>query len=324
MTISILDADTNNDLADYASTDGTYTFPQISVGRDGFYLSVSYSSSAYTFPYLNIANAASGAFTANNQSLTLNVTLPVPVVSGVVYLSDGVTPAANPTITVNVPNDSFPITFYGISDANGNYSVALPIQDQAGIFATANGLTTQAQVYVQSTDTVDTQNITLTTSGTVTGNLADISGGFRNPVEFAQIQVISSGSIYTLFTTTDSNGNFTIDNVATGNITINATLAFFDNCTTSGTGQLVNNGDTLTVTLSVDESKCSYPPPLGQAACRRLARTQQQTAHRTQDCSSEVFSRREARAAFCCSRIHHFVQIKRSARPAAQPAARPN
>ena len=260
-TISLYDAASNTDLADYNSTDGTYTFPQVTVGQAGFYLSVQYSSAAYTFPYLSVSNAATGTFTANNQSQTVNATLPIPVVSGVVYLSDGVTPAANPTITANVPNDGFPITFYGISDANGNYSVALPVQDQVGIFATASGLTTQAQVYVQPTDTVDTQNITLTTSGTVTGNLADISGGFRNPVEFAQIQVISDGSIYTLFTQTDGNGDFTIDNVATGNITINATLAFFNNCTTSGTGQLVNNGDTLTVTLSVNENNCSYPAP---------------------------------------------------------------
>jgi hypothetical protein len=259
--ISLYDADTNTDLADYTSTDGTFTFPQVLVGRDGFYLAVTYTSSDYTFPYLNIANAATGAFTANNQNLTLNVTLPVPVVSGVVYLSDGVTPAANPTITVNVPNNFNPITFYGISDANGNYSVALPIQDQAGIFATANGLTTQAQVYVQPTDTVDTQNITLTTSGTVTGNLSDISGGFPNPVEFAQIQVISDGSSYTLFTETDGNGNFTVDNVATGNITVNATLSYLENCTATGSGQLVNNGDTLTVNLTVNESTCTTPAP---------------------------------------------------------------
>jgi protocatechuate 3,4-dioxygenase beta subunit len=261
--ISIYDAASNTDLADYNSTDGTYTFPQVTVGQAGFYLAVNYNAPSYTFPSLSISNAASGTLTSANQSLTLNVTLPIPVISGVVYLSDGVTPAPNPTITATAANDNFPVTFYGISDANGNYTVAVPVQDQVGVFATASGLTTQAQVYVQSTDTVDTQNITLTTSGTVTGNLADISGGFRNPVEFAQIQVISSGSIYTLFTSTDGDGNFTLANVATGSITVNATLAFFNNCTTSGTGQLVNNGDTLTVTLSVDESKCSYAPPPG-------------------------------------------------------------
>ncbi len=259
-TVSLYDAATNTDIADYSTTDGTYTFPQITAGSSGYYLGVVYDSPAYTFSAINTTNAVSGSFTANNQTQIVNITLPIPVVSGVVYLSGGVTPAANPTITATVPNDGVPVTFYGISDANGNYSVALPVQDQAGIFATANGLTTQAQVYVRSTDTVDTQNITLTTSGTVTGQLNDISSGNPIPVEFAQIQVISSGSIYTLFSTSDSNGNFTLADVATGTITVNATLAYFNKCTASGTGQLVNNGDTVTVNLTVDESKCTPGP----------------------------------------------------------------
>jgi hypothetical protein len=206
-----------------------------------------------------------GNLTSNGENQVVNLTLPVPVITGTVYQADGTTPAPNPNVTVTVPNFSNPVTFFGISDANGVYSVAVPANDQASIIANAGGLTTQAQYYVHSTDTIDTQDITLHASGTVTGTFMDTNG---NPLINQQIQVISDGSLYTLFIQTDDNGVYTMPYVATGNITATATVYYYPDCQSTANGVLANDGDTLTLNLTIDLSTCGTQPPPGAVRAR--------------------------------------------------------
>ncbi len=245
-------------LATYTSSDGTYNFPNVTVGRQGFTISVTYNSPSYGFSPISADDVVSDKFTADNQQLTENATLPIPVITGTVYQSDGVTPAPNPTVIATVPNFGNMLTLYGISDASGVYSVAAPVQDQVSIIADAGGLTTQAQVYVHSTDTIDTQNIVLTNSGTVSGTLTDKTSG--NAISNAQVRVISTGSSYTLFANTDYNGNYSLPAVATGSITVDITVYGTTNCTAEAMGTLANNGDTLIENFSVDTSACPSPP----------------------------------------------------------------
>lgn len=256
--VTLTDVDSQRDIATYTSTDGTFNFPQVTVGHDGYTLSVYYESPTYTAPGVS-ANGATGNFTASGDSEVTDITMPIPVITGTVYQADGVTPAPNPSVTVTVPNYSSPVTFYGISDANGVYSVAVPATDQASVIANAGGLTTQAQLYVNSTDTVDQQDITLHASGTVTGTFMDVSNGYA--LTDQQVQVVSDGSPYTLFVQTDQNGVFTVPYVATGNITVTGTVYYLQNCQKTGTGVLANNGDTLTVNLNLDTSGCTSGPP---------------------------------------------------------------
>jgi hypothetical protein len=255
-TVNLIDSDTQDSgaLATVTSTDGTFSFPNITTGRDGYIVQAQMTQSPTETYYEYTPVSVTGKITANGQTQTQNITLPIPVIQGVVYQSDGVTPAANPNVLVTVPNDGNPVTFYGISDAQGNYSVAVPAADQASVVANANGLTTQAQVTVNYGDTVDTQNVILHDSGTVSGTVVDTSG---NPVPYLSIAITSTGSTYTLITETAINGTYTVPYVATGTITVQAGGQYSYDCDVSGTGALADNGDTVNINITYNYSTCS-------------------------------------------------------------------
>ena len=261
-TVNLIDNDLQFNLATVTSTDGTYSFPNIITGRDGYSVQAQMTTPPTETYYQNGPVDVSGQFTANGQTQTVNITLPIPVIQGVVYQSDGVTPAASPNVFVTVPNYSTPVTFYGTSDAQGNYSVAVAAYDEATVVANANGLTTAAQLLTQAGDLIYAQNITLHASGTVSGTVADNGG---NPVAYAAIIITSTGSTYSLSGQTDQNGNYSIPYVATGTITVQASGAYGYTCYATGTGTLANNGDTVTVNVTNDNSSCTYTGGSGNA-----------------------------------------------------------
>ncbi|RXH58431.1 carboxypeptidase regulatory-like domain-containing protein [Granulicella sibirica] len=252
--VLLLDADTQDYIAQVTSTDGTFSFPNITVGHDGFTIQSQMTQSpTYTYGQPSPVNTT-GNFTAQGQNLTANVTLPIPVLTGTIYQSDGSTPATNPNVQVTVPNEGTPVTFFGVSNAQGVYTAAVPAHDQASIIANANGLTTQAQYYIQTGDTIDHQDVILVPSGTVTGTVTD----GQNPLFNVQVSVTSSGSTYTLFAQTDASGNYTLSGVATGTLTVVAT--YYQGCAATVTGTLANQGDTATINPVINTANCNTGP----------------------------------------------------------------
>lgn len=260
--------DASDELATVNSTDGTYSFPNITVGRDGYVIVV------YP-PYFPDASQpakgqATGKLTAAGQTQTTDTTIAIPVVAGTVYQADGVTPVANPNITASINyseiyDNSAPVVYTGISSADGTYSVAVPAPAaNTSIIAEANGVTSEVQLSVNTGDTVDTQDIILHASGTVQGTVTDTYG---DPLLGATISVQSTGSSYTRTTdvyfynsdgSTNSTGAFMLPNIATGSITITATDGYYSSaCTGTATGTLANNGDTLTVQVTINTNSCA-------------------------------------------------------------------
>jgi len=258
--ITLTDNDSQTQVASVQSSDGTFSFPSVAVGRDGYSLTVNP-------PIFNGADEVptvteTGKFTADGQTQTMNVVLAIPVITGTVYQGDGTTPAASPNVYGSVQvydysTDSYQAVVYeGISSANGTYTVPMPAPaPNASVVAEAGGLTSQAQVAVNTGDVIDKLDITLHASGTVTGVVLD---QFGNPLGYnTTVSAQSSGSSYTLFGAVDpTSATFSIPYVATGKITVTATYVGYG-CIGTATGTLANNGDTLNVSITLTTDPCT-------------------------------------------------------------------
>ncbi len=260
--IYLTDNDSQYQIGYVQSSDGTYSFPNVTVGRDGYTLQV---NPPYFASGGEVASAkVAGQFTADGQTQIENVTLAIPVVSGTVYQADGVTPVASPNVYASIPtydytsNSYQPVIYQGISSANGTYAVPVPAPAQdVSIIAEANGLTSGATLNVNSGDVTDTQNISLQASGTVTGTVLD---EFGNPITYGvNVSAVSSGSSYTLSVPINTDGTFTISYVANGSITVTASyISYGDNCNGTASGTLANPGDTLNVQITIQTNACYY------------------------------------------------------------------
>ena len=274
--VTLTDADSQSQLGYISASDGTYNFPNISTGVDGYSITVSgeYFTDANEIPNVTV----NGKFTANGQTQTTNATVAIPVVSGTVYQSDGATPVANPNVYASISvlgnNDTYQsITYQGISGSDGSYSVPVPAPaENASIVAEAGGLTTQAQVNVNIGDVTDKLDISLHASGTVTGTITDEYGGLLNYQTSVYVQ--STGSSYTLYGSIDpTTAAFSIPYVATGDITVTASYLYYTNCTGTATGTLANNGDTLNVQIVIKTSTCTYTGGGGGSTARKAVST---------------------------------------------------
>ena len=258
--INLTDNGSQTQVATMQSSDGMYSFPSVAVGRDGYTLTVNP-------PIFNGADevpsvTATGKFTAAGQTQTVNAVLAIPVITGVVYQGDGTTPAASPNVYASVQvydynsNSYQPVVYQGVSSTNGAYTVPMPAPaPNASVVAEAGGLTSQAQVAVNTGDVTDKLDITLHASGTVTGVVLDQYG---NPLGYSTtVSAQSSGSSYTLFGAVDPTlATFSIPYVATGNITVTATYVGYG-CIGTAKGTLANNGDTLNVSITLKTDPCT-------------------------------------------------------------------
>ena len=215
--VEVLDVATGIQLA-LGGTDasGFYKFNGISAGPQGFKVRAS--------SILNPAVFAekTGSFVANGDLVTIDLTLPLSVVSGSVTYSDG-TIVPFPTVVIS-STDSFGNvnTFLPATDANGSFSIiGLPLgtltisaQDtNTGIVATST---------LTLTDVTQPQVLNLVLlSGTVGGIVRDSNG---NPVPFASVALATTGTSFNLFGGTDSLGVYRFTRVPLGPFTVQAFL----------------------------------------------------------------------------------------------------
>jgi hypothetical protein len=216
--VEVLDVATGIQLA-LGGTDanGFYKFNGISAGLQGFNVRAS--------SILNPAIFAekTGSFVANGDLVTIDLTLPLSVISGSVRYSDG-TVVPFPTVVISSTDSLGNVnTFLPATDANGGFSIiGLPVgtftisaQDpDTGIVATST---------FTLTDITQPQVLNLVLlSGTVTGIVRDSNG---NPVPFTQVALATTGTSFNLFGGTNSLGVYQFTRVPLGPFTVQAFLS---------------------------------------------------------------------------------------------------
>ena len=235
-----------------ADTNGHYQFSNYRTGAQGFKIIGGY----------NDINASSpGILTSTGQTVTVNVTLPLQVVKGAVTFSDG-TPVSTPNVFAsNVSccgNSQFSTARFvsNPTDASGNYTIFLPSPlSVAGFVApyyfTAQDAESQLQaaelVSVTDPSTVQTLNVTLPASGTVTGTIT--INGTSTPYQNAVVDISDSNLFADRQMQTGTDGVYSFDHVPLGQFVIQASNTFLNAFSSAG-GVLAADGATVTVNLS--------------------------------------------------------------------------
>lgn len=245
--VELFDATTNVQLLT-TSTDsnGNYQFQNVTVGNQGFKVRVHLPNDFSTF------FDQTGTFAHSGDTVTVNFTLPITVITGRVTFFDG-TPVPFPSIFVTQKGSSgtpHSISFFSSSDANGNYRVLGPMvgdymlmaedDNDSSLNATVQGTITDVTVPVS-------QDVTMPPSGTVTGTVTDSTGAV---VQFGDVVVASPGDRFDNFTRTDQSGVYQFARVAAGQVFVQANDNAFHTFGTS-TGTLTTEDQILTINVSL-------------------------------------------------------------------------
>ena len=218
-----------------------------------------------------VTQTFTGNISTAGQNVTQNFTLPIGVISGTVFLNDGVTPVPYASVFGSQINYSI----YATADANGNYQLVGPIAGAMNIVATdQNGVSGNFSINVPTATSILTgQNVSLGAVGSVMGVAYDNN---NNLITNSSVEIDSSGNNggFTTYTSTDSNGNYIATDIPVGNITVTVTEDVNNVGTVnfSNTGILVNNGDAATINIG--------NPGVGQRLRHRLRRVRQPVAGR--------------------------------------------
>ncbi|HXG48854.1 MAG TPA: carboxypeptidase regulatory-like domain-containing protein, partial [Methylomirabilota bacterium] len=197
---------------------GVYRADGLASGAAGFRV-VAHSPNRF-----EIAVEASGSITNTGDMLTLDLTLPISVVTGHVYYHDGVRPVPFPDVTATFTSTNGNQYSFGSSftDENGRYRI-LDVEQGAAFTLNArdreSGLPGLATGLVETVSVPLTVDVVLLPSGTVAGVVEDAA---MNPVPFAQVVLRSSSLDNTRFLQTDENGSFEFENVPVGEFILQA------------------------------------------------------------------------------------------------------
>lgn len=209
-----------------------------------------YSATAYVYEPRgsNITgNTTFGITSGQTTSLTVNLN-PVGTVSGTVFQSNGVTPAAGVYVYLYYLSGNY-VSRSVYTDGNGQFSFAdVPSGGSVRVTATEpnTGVPTTADLSPVA-DTVNTVNLTLVALGSVQVQVNYANG---QPVIGTEVDFYRNGSYFT-YRYTDSNGQASVANVAVGTITARAYNPNNYNLFTEVSGSLVNAGDTLGLTVTL-------------------------------------------------------------------------
>jgi protocatechuate 3,4-dioxygenase beta subunit len=233
------------------STDfgGNYQAQNVILGEQGVRVR------AYSDHSAPVTGEAVGLVPAGGTTVNVNVTIPVGVVSGTVYQSDGTTPAAYPTVTLLQTDANGTVNelySYG-NDSLGHYTVTgvapgsftVKARVYEGTIGFAGGTLTN----VVSPTTAD---VVLPQGGTITGTVYNAA---HNPVANAQVTIWSSPLEYQRWANTDAQGNYRFERAVTGPYVIQA-LDGSTGDTALAHATLASNGDTSSADVN-------FPPATG-------------------------------------------------------------
>jgi hypothetical protein len=230
----------------FTDSAGTFRFSASQPGYEGLRL-VAHSP-------LNFNDTAEQRVVLTSQGQVVNVplTLPLGVVSGTVYFSDGVTPVPFPSIFLVQTLTGGGVTSIPArqSDAGGRYVV---IGARTGDFTliaidTASGLRSEIAGRLEDIAVAVILDAILPPSGTATGVVSDAGGA---PLTGADVALTSGPLGLIRFGTTDTTGRYRFDRVALGSFGVQARGCGAGCITISGSGSLSADGETANVDLTL-------------------------------------------------------------------------
>lgn len=242
--IDVLDAASGRVLGTTLSgANGSYVLKGIAAGSQGFVV-VAHSP-------LNPSQTAqqSGSFTANGDTQTFNFTLPISVVRGTVTFFDGMTPVQSPSIFLSYEEQGSNVqtlflnggrdgSFSFVGIPAGNFTITAEDDNNSGLRVTLNET-------LASAGTVETLNVALPASGTVTGTVLDSSG---NIPSFVDMVLADPTNSFTNFSSTDTNGVYQFTEIGAGPFFLQATDF---NSYITAPGILTTDGQTVTINLGL-------------------------------------------------------------------------
>lgn len=188
---------------------------------------------------------STGTLTSAGQIVTVNLTLPVSVVKGTVFRSNGTTPVPFPNV-FGLQGDN---SYFGASDENGFFSLfgialgpfTITAQNPDSI------LTGTAAGTVTSVTAPLALNILIQPSGSFAGRVVDGSGA---TVSQADVGGSTEGGNFNFLTSADPQGNYRFDQVPLGNLFLQAADPS-SGVSATGFGSLASDGQTTTVNFNL-------------------------------------------------------------------------
>ncbi len=185
------------------------------------------------------------------ETVVANLTLPVSVIKGIVFFSDGVTPVPFPSVFAQQADAAGVVrTFFtNTNDGGGGYSLLGPAVGPFAVTAQDpnTGLTGTATGTLAALAVPAVANVSLQPSGSVTGLVLDTA---NNAVPFAQVAVTSAGTTFNRFGTADAQGVYRFDRIALGAFTFQAKDPS-TGVTTSAIGALASAGETAAINVNL-------------------------------------------------------------------------
>lgn len=229
-----------------AGSTGGYTLYDVAPSTSSFQIVVTAPTDS------TITATANGSFNTVGQTVTVNVTLPLSVVSGQVTYSDG-TPVSYPTVFVTQTDSQGNVTTYYPTavDGNGNYSIYGVAKGPLKVFAqdSNTGLSGSASSNMVQLSKPVQLPVALQPSGTVTGAVQIYTGG---AVPYDSVTVSSGAIQFDRGTYADANGNYSMTGVALGELIVSAASPNASYATGGAiAGIITTSGQTLTLNVPI-------------------------------------------------------------------------
>ena len=228
-----------------ANTAGFYTLTNVPTGVSGIRV-VAHAPT-------NFATTAERTVTYQaGDTVTVDLTLPLSVITGRVLLPDGVTPVANASaFATQLQSDGRLKTYTSGGASQGTYfiydvppgPVTVTGQDSTtGLFASVAGTLVDAVTPLVA-------DVVLPGSGAVTGTIRAANG---QPVPTARVAVLSDGLRFVRSVTADASGVYTVPSVAVGPVWTQACLTTTQQCRV-GAGLVPAVGASATVDMTLPD-----------------------------------------------------------------------
>ncbi|MBY0090740.1 carboxypeptidase regulatory-like domain-containing protein [Priestia aryabhattai] len=219
------------------NTEGNYSFTQLAAGTYNL-----------NFIATNFITATSTTTIAAGQTQVINIILqPQPGnVTGTVLSQDG-TPVNGATIRLIDQFNSVATTV--TTNAQGQYTISSVTPGQYSLTSSASNFQSQSRGVTITSAQTTVSNFNLAASpGTVIGTVTSSTG---TPIEGAIIEVLDSGSNVITTTTSNAQGQYTINQLAPGTFRLRATAQNFQ---TSLLGFTIQAGQTTTQNIVLQPS----------------------------------------------------------------------
>jgi hypothetical protein len=249
-TVTAVDPTNNMQLASTSTgPNGTYQLFDVAPSTNSFQI----VAQAPGVP--SISASANGTFSTLGQTETINLTLPLSILSGTVTYSDG-TPVSYPTVFVMQTDSLGNVTTYYSSstDESGDYTVYGVSQGVFTVFAqdSSSGLSGSASSSIVQLATSVQLTVALQPSGTVSGTVQIWTGG---AVPYDGVVVSSSAIQFDRSTSADANGNYSMSYVAVGQVAVSADSPSATYAIGGATsGAIVSSGQTLTLNVPIAQT----------------------------------------------------------------------